>query len=135
MWIDLTMALSIVVLDVHKLRCVLEGRMVPIQISQPLVQVRISATNVSYVTLKVLHVYRIKADDGREEPDVCFCDVVAEVEGPTAICNVFLCSIESLEESRDIFLVGFLSAGSLLVLYFICQQVPTWQSQTCKRRY
>lgn len=128
------MALGIVVLDVHKLRRVLEGRVVPIQISQPLVQVRISATDISYVTFEVLHIHRIKADDGREEPDVCFCDVFAEVEGPTARCNVFLCSIESYEESRDILLIGFLSTGSLSVPWFVCHQVPTWQSQTCKRR-
>lgn len=68
------MALGVVLLDVLKLCRLFECRMVPVEVSQPLVQVRIPASNITNVALEVLHVNRVKTDDRREEPDIRFGD-------------------------------------------------------------
>ena len=57
MGVDLRVALGVVVLDVQPVRRVLEGRDVPVQVAQPLVQVWVTGTNVANIALEVLHVH------------------------------------------------------------------------------
>jgi hypothetical protein len=46
-----------------------------------LVEVGVSAANVTEIALEVLHVDSVEADDCCEEADVLLCDAIAEVEG------------------------------------------------------
>jgi hypothetical protein len=66
------MALRIMVLDVFKLGRVLEGWVVPVQMSEPLVEMRVAGANVAYVAFEVLDVDGVEADQGCVEADVCF---------------------------------------------------------------
>jgi hypothetical protein len=75
------MALGIMVLNMRKLRCISKRRDLPIQILEPLVQVRIIGSYGAQVGFEVLHVDDVEADDGRVETDICFCDGGPEVEG------------------------------------------------------
>ena len=61
-------------LDVFKLGRVLEGRVVPVQMPHPLVQVIVAAPDISNITFEVLHVDGIEANNGGVETDVSFRD-------------------------------------------------------------
>lgn len=54
---------------------------VPVQVSQPFVEGRVSRADVADVTLEVLDVDGVKADDGRVQADVGFCYLRAKVVG------------------------------------------------------
>lgn len=51
-------------LDVVKLSGLAEGGHIPVEVAEPLVERWVSATDVADVTLEVLDVDGIKADDG-----------------------------------------------------------------------
>ena len=74
MRVDLSMALRIMLLDVLKLRRLLESWDIPVQVPHPLVQVRVSRADIADVGLEMLNVYDVKADQGGEETDVGFGD-------------------------------------------------------------
>jgi uncharacterized protein YqfA (UPF0365 family) len=61
--VDLGMAPCVMPLDVLKLRGILERRVVPVQVTHPAVQSRVTGSNVTDVTLEVLHVNGIETDD------------------------------------------------------------------------
>lgn len=61
--VDLRMTPCVVPLDMLKLRGVLEGRVVPVQVAHPAVQRRVTRSNVTDVTLEVLHIDGIETDD------------------------------------------------------------------------
>lgn len=79
--IYIRVARHVMLLDMLKFRRVLECRHIPVQISEPAVDGRISATDVANVALEVLDVDCVEADDGHEEADVCFGKLGTEVEG------------------------------------------------------
>jgi hypothetical protein len=72
--IDLPMALGVVLLDMLKLRRVPECRIIPVQVSHPLVKRRVPTSNVPNIALEVLHIHGIEANDGRVQTDISFCD-------------------------------------------------------------
>lgn len=101
-------------LDVRKLGRVLERRVVPVEVPQPLVDVRVAGADVANVALEVLHVDGVEADDGREESDVGLGDRVAKVVLAAflvALRKVGFGAVERGEERRDVALVRFLRGG------------------------
>ena len=56
MGVNLGVAARIVILDVQEIRRVLEGRVVPVQVAHPRVQVWVARPDVLDVALEVLHV-------------------------------------------------------------------------------
>lgn len=74
------MTLRIMRLNMRKLRRIAKRRDIPVQIPQPLMDIRIPRSDVPDVRLEVLHIDGIEADDGRVEAHVGFGDVVAVVE-------------------------------------------------------
>lgn len=70
---------SIMPLNMFKLRRLPKRRLIPIQFPQPLMQRRIPRPNIADIALEMLHVDRIKADDGRIQADIGFGDVRAEI--------------------------------------------------------
>jgi hypothetical protein len=63
-------------LDVLKLGCLAERLgIIPVQMPQPVVNGRVTTTNITDVALEVLHIHGIETDNGREETDICFCDM------------------------------------------------------------
>lgn len=111
MRIDLLMALRIMLLNMLKLRRLPKRRDIPIQIPHPIVDLWVPAPDIPDVTLEMLHVYGIEADDSRVEPDVRFRDLGAEVEGFGVLGEVRFDAIKSAEEGCDSFFVGFLRPG------------------------
>lgn len=86
-------------------------RDIPIQIPQPLMQMRITAPDVPDIGLEMLHVDSIEANYGREEPYIRFGDVLSEIKGPFGGCEVFLGAIKGGEELHDGFGVCFFGGG------------------------
>jgi len=103
-------------LNVRELGGVLESRYVPVEMSQPLVQVRVSRTDISDIGLclwsvslsctnlsvtaylEVLHINNVKSHNRCEEPDICLRDVLAIVIWTTLLLRqMLLCSIQALE--------------------------------------
>jgi hypothetical protein len=105
------MAFSVMLLDVLKLRRVLEGRVVPVQVPHPLVQGRIPAADVTDVALEVLDVDGVEADQRCEEAHIGFgyvrCGEEVRCRG---LRQGFLESVERVEEGCDVFRVRFLGA-------------------------
>lgn len=101
--------------DMLELRRAPKRLVVPIQLPDPAVQMRVSAADVAQITLEVLHVHGVEADDGREEPDVGFRDARAEVVGSRAgglvLREMRFGAVERFEELCHCGLVGFLGGG------------------------
>lgn len=66
------MTLGIMFLDMFKIRRVPEGRIFPIQMSEPTVKRWVSTSNVPNVAFEVLYIDRVEPDDGRVHSDVSF---------------------------------------------------------------
>jgi len=58
------MAAGVMVLDVQEVGRVLEGAVVPVQVSEPGVDARVPAAHVADVALEVLDVDGVEADQG-----------------------------------------------------------------------
>lgn len=76
-WINLRMRLRIMLLDMLELRRFAKRRDVPVQMTQPLVDRRVSRANVAQVCFEVLHIHGVEADDSRVESDIGLGDAVA----------------------------------------------------------
>lgn len=87
------MTLRIMGLNMCELRRILEGRNIPIQMSQPLMNIRISRSDIPDVRLEVLDVDCVEANHGGVETDVCFCNVRPVVERTFGFGEMVLDSI------------------------------------------
>lgn len=112
MRINLLVALGIVILDMRKVRRILERGMIPVEIPQPAVEMWVAAAYVADIAFEVLHVDRVEADEGCEEPDVDFGHVVAKEERSTLLFQLCLCAVQGVEEHFDVLLIGLLGAGN-----------------------
>lgn len=77
----LSMTLSVMIFDMRPLGRLPERRNIPVQIPQPLMDIRIPRSYIPDVRLEVLDVDDIKSHNRSVESNVCFCDFVAKVEG------------------------------------------------------
>ena len=76
--VDLGVTLGVMILHVLKVASVFESRVIPVQFSQPLVNSRVTASDISDVAFKVLDVNSIEADDGWVKTDIGLCQPIAE---------------------------------------------------------
>lgn len=112
--VDLRMALRVVLLDMLKLRRLLERGYIPVQVSQPAVNRRIPGSDIANVSLEMLDVDGVEADDGGEESDVSFGDGVTEEEwrvGGEPPFQVLFDAVEGVEKRIEGFLVGLLGSN------------------------
>ena len=105
------MTLSVMLLNMFKLRRLIERRHIPIQFPQPFMQRRVPGPDVPDVALEMLHVHGIEAHDGGVQSDVGFGDVGPEIIGRGVLGQVLFCAVEGGEERCDGFLVGVLGGG------------------------
>jgi len=91
------MALSVMVLDVREFRSILKSRDIPIQISEPLMNVRISRANILDVRLEVLYINHIEPHNRGEQPHICLCDILPVIVWTFRLTQVFFYSIQTLE--------------------------------------
>lgn len=98
----------VVILDMLKLRCLLEGRYVPVQLPQPLMQRRITRSDITNVAFKMLHIDGVEANDGSIEANVCFGDVSTKIIWSSVISKVSLDAVKGGEKRFDGFFVSFL---------------------------
>jgi hypothetical protein len=75
MWVNLTMALRVMVLNMLKLRRVLERGIIPVEMSHPLMEIGITTPNIADIALEMLYVDRIEAHDSGIQADISFSDV------------------------------------------------------------
>lgn len=73
------MARHVVLLDMFELRRVSERGNVPVQVSEPAMNDRITAADVADVAFEVLHIDDIESDDGYIKTYVRFGDVGTKV--------------------------------------------------------
>lgn len=73
--INLLVTLRIVFLDVLKYRRPPKSRFVPIQLPQPLMQRRITRSDVTDVAFEMLDVDGVETDDGGIEADTSRCSI------------------------------------------------------------
>lgn len=99
------MAFQIVPLDVIEISRRLERVVVPVQISQPLVNCWISATDISDVAFEVLHVYRIEPNNCNEESDIRLSQLFAEIIWPILRSEMEFGTVEVDEKGIHGFLV------------------------------
>ena len=106
--IDLPVTLGVVLFDMLKLGRLLERRYVPVKFSQPLMQCRITRPDIADVTLEMLHIDRVEANDGSVEANVRFGYVGTKVVGSGVFSKVSFGAVERGEKGFDGFLIGFL---------------------------
>lgn len=70
--------LSIMLFDVLKVGRILERRNIPVQMLQPLVDIRVIISDSTNIALKMLNINRIKANNGRIKSDIGFGKPVPE---------------------------------------------------------
>ncbi len=73
------MALRVVILDMRDLGRRIEGISLPIQMTNPLMDGRVPRSDIAEIALEMLHVDGIESDDGGEQSNVGFGDVLAEI--------------------------------------------------------
>ena len=91
------MALSVMVLDMRKLRRILKSRDIPVQMSEPLMNVRVSRANIPDIRLEVLYIHHIEPHNRGEQPHICLCDILPVIVWTFRLTQVFLYSIQTLE--------------------------------------
>lgn len=111
MGVYLLVAFCIMILDMLELSRLLERRYVPVQLPQPLVQRRITRSNITDVALEMLHIDWIEANDGGIEANVCFSDVGTEIVGSSVFGKVSLGAVKGDKKGFDGFLISFLRSG------------------------
>lgn len=98
-------------LDMSKLGRILESRIIPVQIPDPSMNMRVPRTDIPQIGLEMLDIYHVEPHDRGEETDIYFCDGVAEVVFSSFLvagCEVLFHAIEGAEECGDCFFVSFL---------------------------
>jgi len=102
------MTFCIMVFDMFELRRVLERRYVPIQVPQPLMQRRITRSDIADIALEMLHIHGVEANDGSVETNVCLGDAGTKIVGSSVFGKVSFGAVEGVEEGFDGFFISFL---------------------------
>lgn len=106
--VNLRMTPRVMPLDVLKLRGILERRLVPVQVTHPLMHGRISRANIANVALEVLDVNGVEANQRDIQPNVRLGDVLAKVVRSVLLfAKVLLSTVERFKKGDDVALVGF----------------------------
>ena len=98
-------------LNVRELRCLAEGRILPITVSQPLVDVWIPAPDIPDVALEVLHIDSIEPDDSRKQSHIRLSHSVTVVVRPRRLSQLGLSFVKRSKESLHVLRVSFLGRG------------------------
>lgn len=108
--IDVGVTLEVVSLDTVEISGVLESGVVPVEVLHPLVDLGVAVSNGSVVALEVGKVDGIESDDGGEQPDVGFGQLVGVQVGSAVFQHLFD-AIEALEKGFDVGFVCVLEGG------------------------
>lgn len=113
-------------LDVLKVSGIPESRDLPIQPAHPTVNSRESRTDITQIALEMLHVDRVKPNDGGVESDISLGDLVTEeirLRGGLLLDEVGFNLVERGEERCYSFLVGFLRGCKTGFVYAVIDVV------------
>lgn len=91
------MTCRIMLLNVLKLRRVVEGRNVPVELTHPFMQCWITRADLPEIALEVLVVDGVEADNGCVEADISFGDVAAKIVRRSTLGDVGFGAIKRLE--------------------------------------
>lgn len=105
------MTLRIMFLDMFKLRRLPKSRDIPVQLPQPLMQRWIPRSDVPNITLEMLHVNRIEADDGGVQTNIRLGDVLAVIIRSRVFSQMFFSTVQRSEKGVHGLFVGFLRGG------------------------
>jgi hypothetical protein len=112
------------ILNMRKLSRTPKSRNIPIQISQPPMQIWISAPNIPNIRLEMLYIHNIKSNNRSEQSDICFRDFFAIVKRSLGYGRKMLFgSIERGEKGSYGFGVGFLGGGEARFVHAVVDVV------------
>ena len=94
-----------------KLGSALECVLIPVEITQPFMDGRISRSDVTDIRFEMLNIDGIKTDDCRVESHITFCDMLAPVEWSLRCRQVLFNFVKRLEQRLDSVLIRILSGG------------------------
>lgn len=114
--VDLQVALGVMILDMSELGRVVKSRHIPVQLAHPFVQGRIAASNFAQITLEVLVIHSVKANNGCVEANISFGYLVTKVVRARALSQIGLGTVERLEQSGHSFFIGILRSALALSL-------------------
>lgn len=102
------MALGVVVLDVFKVGSVFERIVIPIQVSEPFVDVGVAISDHSNVALEVLYIDWVKTNNGWVETDVNLSQGSTEDVWATRFLQQCFNLVKALEDTLDMFIISLL---------------------------
>lgn len=88
------MAFRIMLFDVLKLCCLAKGRDVPVEMPHPLVERRIAGADISNIAFEMLDIHGVEANNGGVKAYVCFCDLVAKINGCSVLGEMGFGAVE-----------------------------------------
>jgi hypothetical protein len=91
------MALRVMALDMREFRRILKSRDIPVQMSEPLMNIRVSRANIPDIRLEVLHIHHIEPHNRGEKPHIRLCNILPVIVWTFRLTQVFLYSIQTLE--------------------------------------
>ena len=94
-----------------ELSSTLECVMIPIKITQPLMNSRISRPDVTDVRLEMLNIDGIEADDCRIKSHIALCDLLAPIEWSLRGRQVLFDFVKRIEQWLDCLFICLLSSG------------------------
>jgi len=106
--VDLLVALGVVALDVCEIGRFAKSWVLPVQVSDPFVQSRISTSNIPEIGLEVLDVDRVEADDSRIQPNIRLRNLLPKIIRPRPLSQMLLRTIQRLKKRSNSLLVRLL---------------------------
>ena len=95
-----------------KLSCFLERGYVPVQLSQPLMQCRITRSDITNIALEMLHINWIEANDSSIKANVRFSDIGTKIVWSSMFSEMSFGAVESNEKGFHGLLISFLGSSS-----------------------
>lgn len=135
MGIYLLVTLCVMLFDMLKLRRVFERRYVPVQLPEPLMQRRITRSDITNVALEMLHIDGVEANDGSVKANVCFGDVGTEIVRSSMFGKVSFRTVEGGEKRLDGFFICFLRSGDGGILVAESLATRAWEGVKGRRAY
>jgi len=108
LWVDISMTLAVVLLDMLEVGRVLELRMVPVHALEPIVQGWILASDHAEIALEVLDVDCVETDQGAEDTDIDLGHVVAENIRTFVMVSNLLEFVQSGKDGGEVLLIALL---------------------------
>lgn len=98
----------VVSFDMSKLCRLPKSVDVPVEVTHPFMKCGITSSNIPYVGLEMLNIYRVETHNGGEKSDICLGDLLPIIEWSLAGSQMLLGPIKIFKKWVKILLISFL---------------------------